>query len=102
MTRTVDHLEALRSSVKFREWRPLRDRFKVSDREPERSCLVAEKHFTPTELGQIWGVDAETIRNIFRTEPGVLKIGSNNAKRSYVTLRIPESVAERVHRKLSA
>jgi hypothetical protein len=103
MTRAaIGHVEVLRSSVKFQEWRPSRDRFKVSDRESERSCLMAERHYSPSELGKLWGVDAETIRNIFRNESDVLKLGNSNGKRPYVTLRIPESVAERVHKKLSS
>jgi hypothetical protein len=66
--------------------------------------LAIEKHFSPTELAKAWGVSTETIRSIFRTEPGVLKIGKPGTKyrRGYFTLRIPEQVAERVHRRLSA
>ena len=65
---------------------------------------MAEKHYKPEELAELWGVSTETIRNIFREEEGVLKIGSTGSKykRGYVTLRIPIEVAERVHQKLSA
>jgi hypothetical protein len=65
---------------------------------------VSTKHFTPTELADAWGVSVDTIRNIFRNEPGVLKIGKRESrfKRGYITLRIPRDVAERVHRRLSA
>jgi len=59
-----------------------------------------EKHFTPQDLAEAWGVDVETIRNIFRDEPGVLKI--SNASKLRTTLRIPREVAERVHRRLAA
>jgi hypothetical protein len=48
-------------------------------------------------------VSGDTIRRLFEREPGVLVIErarSRNA-RHYRTLRIPESVAERVHRRLS-
>ena len=46
---------------------------------------------------------AETIRLTFREEPGVLRLRQpTRGKRSYVLLRIPHSVAERVHRRLSA
>jgi hypothetical protein len=47
---------------------------------------------------------AEKIRQIFRNETGVLMIGDENPRhqRSYITLRIPESVAERAHKRLSA
>jgi hypothetical protein len=63
-----------------------------------------ERHYTPADLAKAWGVSAETIRQLFRDEPGVLKIGDNGTKhkRSYKTLRIPQSVAERVHQRLAA
>ena len=65
---------------------------------------ITEKHFTPAELAEAWNVSVDTIRNLFRDEPGVLKIGQTNSrhKRGYITLRIPEKVAERVHSRLSA
>jgi len=51
-----------------------------------------------------WGVSVQTIRDVFRNEEGVLKLGSNGTrtKRRYKTLRIPESVARRVHTRLSS
>jgi hypothetical protein len=66
------------------------------------NLIVDEKHFTPAELAKAWGLSAETVRQIFRAEPGVLRIGnaSNNDARDYVTL--PQSVAVRVHTRLSA
>jgi len=65
---------------------------------------VTEKHFTPAELAGAWNLSMDTIRNLFRDEPGVLKIGkmSSRYKRGYITLRIPEKVVERVHRRLSS
>jgi hypothetical protein len=65
---------------------------------------VSTKHFTPAQLAEAWGLSPETIRNLFRDEPGVLKIGGapSRLKQRYVTLRIPQDVAERVHRRLSA
>jgi len=52
----------------------------------------------------LWNVSVQTIRDVFRDEPGVLKLGSNGTRtrRGYKTLRIPESVVERVHQRLSA
>ena len=68
------------------------------------SPYVAEKHFSPAELAEAWGLSSDTIRNIFREEPGVLKYGKTETRhrRGYITLRIPLSVAERVHRRMSA
>lgn len=67
------------------------------------NLIVDEKHYSPADLAKAWSFDVETVRNIFRDEPGVLKIGEKNPlhKRSYLTLRIPESVAVRVHKRLS-
>ena len=63
-----------------------------------------ERHYTPTEVAKQWGVSVQTVRSIFDSEPGVLKIGSNGTRnrRRYKTLRIPESVVVKVHTRLSA
>jgi hypothetical protein len=68
------------------------------------NLIVDEKHFSPADLAKAWGVSAETVRQIFREEPGVLRLGAGGNKhaRSYVSLRIPQSVAARVHARLSA
>jgi hypothetical protein len=100
MIRAADTLaeatSRLKSSPKFCEWGKLR---------PEEAHIdVEERHYTPQDLAEAWGVSTETVRQIFREEPGVLKIGKpgTRSKRGYFTLRIPQEVAERVHRRLSA
>ena len=97
MLTVTDHVELLRSSEKFRAWRVVR-------RNTNRRYLAGERHFTPDELATLWNVSPETVRSIFRNEPGVLKIGDKGTrhKRGYITLRIPEEVVERVHKRLSA
>lgn len=104
------HAELLRSK-KFLQWRtpkskPSSGRGKDFSYSGERytNLAVDEKHFTPADLAKVWGVSAETIRALFRHEPGVLKIGKDGTRlrRGYKTLRIPESVAQRVHTRLSA
>ena len=62
-----------------------------------------ERHFTPKELAELWGFNENTIRRLFIDEPGVLKYGApcRRGKRQYISLRIPQSVAERVHRERS-
>jgi DNA-directed RNA polymerase sigma subunit (sigma70/sigma32) len=86
----------LRLSRRFLEWR---DRNVLT-----LKFAVDEKHYTPAQLAKAWGVSVETVRQIFRVEPGVLKIGKTGSRhrRRYITLRIPEEVAERVHQRLSA
>ena len=58
--------------------------------------IAIEKHYTAPELGKLWGFSADTIRALFKDEPGVIKYGSSK----YVSLRIPASVAARVHERL--
>ena len=63
---------------------------------------ITEKHFSPEQLGETWGLSSDTIRRMFEREPGVLVIeNSRKQSRRYRTLRIPASVAERVHRRKS-
>jgi hypothetical protein len=94
----------LLQSEKFLNWKPEEEPekpFTLDDL--EQSQITQERHYTPDELSGLWGVSAETVRNVFREEPGVLRLQQpTKGKRQYVLLRIPESVAERVHRRLSA
>jgi len=61
-----------------------------------------EKHYSIQDLGKLWQLSPQTIRRLFQNEPEVIEIGNPAArrKRRYTTLRIPESVALRVHRRL--
>jgi hypothetical protein len=63
-----------------------------------------ERHLKPEELGKLWGLSANAIRDLFEDENGVLKIVRPEKlhKRKYTTLRIPASVAERVHARFDA
>jgi hypothetical protein len=59
-----------------------------------------ERHYTPQELAELWKLDESTIRRLFIDEPGVLVYGKEkrrDGRRDYVTLRIPASVAVKVH-----
>jgi transcriptional regulator GlxA family with amidase domain len=62
------------------------------------SSLVGhgERHYSVSEVANLWALSRDSVRRLFRREPGVLAMGDR-----YVTLRIPESVLERVHRRLS-
>jgi hypothetical protein len=58
------------------------------------------------EIAEAWGLGADTVRRMFEKESGVLVIEPtagrfSRRRRRYRTLRIPASVAERVHRRLS-
>jgi hypothetical protein len=66
-------------------------------------CGVAlEKHYSIGELAKLWELSENTVRRIFNKEPGVLQLfhGESRFKRGYTTLRVPESVVQRVHRRL--
>src|SRR6266849_11071095 len=66
------------------------------------ASVAFEKHYCVSEVAELWGLSERTIRRIFADEPGVIKWenGETRFKRGYTTLRIPESVVQRVHRKL--
>jgi len=62
--------------------------------------LFKQQHYSIAELSEKWDLCPNTIRRWFEDEPDVLKIsvGYRRGKSHRVTLRIPEAVAERVHR----
>ena len=64
--------------------------------------VAFERHYCVNEVARMWGLSERTIRRIFGNEPGVFKWESAETryKRGYTTLRIPESVVQRVHRRL--
>jgi AraC-like DNA-binding protein len=61
-----------------------------------------ERHYSINEISRLWGLSQKTVRRIFEKEPGVLELANprSRRKRTYVTRRIPESVLQRVYRKL--
>jgi hypothetical protein len=64
-----------------------------------------EKHYAVSELAKLWSLSHDTIRRVFADEPRVLILpkrdGGQKHRRRYATLRIPDSVARRVHLLLS-
>jgi hypothetical protein len=59
-----------------------------------------ERHFTAEELATLWGMSEDFVRRLFLREPGVVVFyRPERRKRIYRTLRIPESVARRVHKR---
>lgn len=63
--------------------------------------IALERHFTVGEVAEMWHLLDDTVRKLFRGEPGVLAIGYEESrfKRGYITLSIPESVVKLVHRR---
>jgi hypothetical protein len=74
------------------------------DLNPTNQELPFEQHFSPSALGELWGLSPDFIRDRFRGEPGVVCIDrpETRFKQGYSTLRIPKSVAARVHATLRA
>jgi hypothetical protein len=69
---------------------------------PTLAPAIAERHYSPEQLGELWNLSADTVRRLFEHEPGTLVIERKRSRaRRYRTLRIPESVAARVHRRLA-
>jgi len=62
-----------------------------------------EQHFSVQQTAKLWGFGVDIVRRIFEHEEGVVRISHPETlhKRRYTTLRIPESILRRVHRKLS-
>lgn len=62
-----------------------------------------EKHYTPSELAEMWSLSADTVRRMFEDEQGVLVFENpvRSSSRRFRTLRIPESVAQRVYSRLT-
>lgn len=70
----------------------------------EARRVFAERHYTIAEIAALWCLSKDAVRRLFAKELGVLVLGHAEGrayKRRYTTLRIPESVVERVHRRCS-
>ena len=72
----------------------------------QKPAVVAafEKHFSVDELAATWGLSRDSVIRILEGEPGVFVVTTpkgNRGRRGYRTLRIPESVALRIHRRMS-
>jgi hypothetical protein len=63
----------------------------------------AARHYTVAEVAELWSISEDMARRLFEREPGVLVLsdGAARHKRRYRTLRIPEPVLERVHKRRS-
>jgi hypothetical protein len=61
-----------------------------------------ERHYSIDELASIWGVSDDFVRRLFLREPGVVVFFKHRPGiRTYRTVRIPESVARRVHGRMN-
>jgi hypothetical protein len=67
---------------------------------PIDSERFAEKHFRIGELAERWRLGRETIRKLVKDEPGVILIRQGR-KKAHTTYSVPESVARRIHTRLT-
>jgi len=72
----------------------------IDPRRPEG--IEFEPHYKVNQIAQMWGFSRETIRRLFKDEPGVVRIGrpETRFRRGYESLSVPESVMRSVHRRL--
>lgn len=68
----------------------------------ETTCAT-ERHYSVAEIAELWKLSPNAVRRLFQREQGVLAIGEPRPRfgkrRGKVTLRIPQSVLERVYRR---
>lgn len=55
-----------------------------------------EKHYRVPDLAKLWELSHETVRQLVKDDPGVVKI-RNGRKAAHTTYSIPESAARRIH-----
>ena len=95
------------------------NRFMLTDGDVERLRATVEKtaersakaesahekgsHYSVKELASLWGLGVDKVRELFEDEPDVIKLKNpaKKGKRGYTSLRIPETVAEKVSRRLA-
>lgn len=71
---------------------------------PQQKDGPVEQHFAVVEVAEMWHLSPDKVRDLFEHEPGVLVIGDQfpRHKRRYRTLRIPQTVLQRVYNRLAA
>ena len=64
--------------------------------------MSTERHYTMQDIAELWKLSETMVRDLFRDEPGVLKVERPRTrfKRRYTTIRVPETVLYRVHARM--
>jgi hypothetical protein len=63
--------------------------------------MMNERHYSISELAEIWNLSRDSINRLLLKEPGVLIFKNpRRGHRTYRTIRIPHSVAERIYRRM--
>lgn len=71
--------------------------------ERAKQTLIGEPVYTAVEVAEAKKLHPSTVRKLFIDEPGVIRLGrwGSRRSRSYFTLRIPESVVNRVFARMT-
>lgn len=66
--------------------------------------MLDQKHYTVDQVADILNVSHDVVARLFREQEGVVKLTrpGSHTKRAYTTLRIPESVLNRVYAEMTA
>ena len=82
--------------------KPVRSAGEGSFHSDDTTSLASERHYTVAEISKMWSLSERTVKRMFQDEPGVIRWGSEERlhKRGYWTIRVPQSVLERVHSRL--
>jgi transcriptional regulator GlxA family with amidase domain len=67
------------------------------------NTITMERHYSVEEIAERLNLGRDSVRRLFLSEPGVVVLQGpkKKYKRSYRTVRIPESVFQRVYRRLT-
>jgi hypothetical protein len=71
----------------------------VENTVPGRIDSTFERHLSIQDLSKLWNFSRETIRQLVKNEPGVLKVRLGRRK-AMTRYSIPESIARRIHTRL--
>ncbi len=73
---------------------------------PVTNPAAFEKHYSVDEIAELWGISPQSVRRLFRDEPGVLKLSmpvlQARKHKVHETLRVPASVLARLHQQRSS
>lgn len=70
---------------------------------PKGGTGAVEAHYSVKQLSELWGFSERTLRWLIEDEPELVTIRRDSRnKRTYRRVQVPASVAERIHRKLTA
>jgi hypothetical protein len=66
------------------------------------SDVALERHYTISEIAEMWHLEYKKVQRLFMDVDGVLKEVTDGTlkKQRYTLLRVPESIVIQVHRKL--